>query len=78
MSNYKYEMLTPIAQPGVAVRILERNEFGGLVGEYKGYYNFRRHEFTLYPSCNPYALMNGQLKKKTVYAGDVRYRGKEQ
>ena len=73
----KYEMLTEVAQPGVPVRIMERNEHGLLLGEYKGYYIFRKHEFVLYPANNPFAQMNGKLKKKTIYAGDVRYYKKE-
>lgn len=76
MSQYKYEMMSPVAQPGVAVRILERNESGLLIGEYKGYYRYESDKFTLYPSYNPFAAENGNLKKKTIWASDVRYKKK--
>lgn len=71
----KYEMLTEVARPNVAVRILERDDNGDLHGEYKGYYNFRKHTFTLYPSYNRYAIRNGHLTKKTIPADEVRYYG---
>ena len=73
MSELKYEMLTEVAQPGVAVRIIERNEQGLMLGEYKGYYRPRDCTFTLYPAYNVHATQNGNLKKKKIWASDVRY-----
>ena len=76
-NKYFYEMLSPVAQPGVAMRILERNEHGGLVGEYKGYYRPKTCTFTLYPAFNVFASGNANIKKKTIWASDVRYKGKK-
>ena len=61
------------ATPGVPVRILERTKDGLLLGEYVGYYNFKRDTFTLYPCYNPFAINTGKLRKQTVAARLVRY-----
>lgn len=55
--------------------ILERDSNGLLLGEYAGYYNYKRHSFTLYPRYNPFALNNGKLRKMEISANLVKFGG---
>lgn len=69
-----YTPATSVA-PGQRVRILERDSNGLLLAEYAGYYNYKGHTFTLYPSHNPFALNNGKLRKNTISANLVKMGG---
>ncbi len=77
MSELKYQMMTPVAHANVGVRILEKDKDDNLIGEYTGYYRAREDTFVLYPAYNCFARGNGTLKKKKIWASDVRYYGKE-
>ena len=70
--EYKYTMNAEKAMPGIPVRIQERTADGLLIGEYLGYYNFRKNKFTLYPCYNPFALSTDKLRKKEIPAYWVR------
>ena len=75
MSELKYQMMTPVAHANVGVRILEKDKDGNLIGEYTGYYRARRGTFVLYPKRNPFTVGGDQVKKKEIWAEDVRYKG---
>ena len=58
---------------GTAVKVLEYDDMGQLLAEYKGYYNYKTDCFTLYPAYNPFAANNGKLRKHQVSARIMKY-----
>ena len=55
-------------------RVLEYDNNGLLVGEYKGYYNANNDLVTLYPAYNPFVLRCTPLRKHTVNIREVQIR----
>lgn len=66
----RFEIETDVVRPGVPMRAFEYNETG-LVGEYRAYWNSRKHIFTLYPSYNP-MLVNRRKDKFSIAEQLVR------
>ena len=68
-----YTCKEPFLRENFPHSIIERDEHGGVVGTYKGYWNSRARRFTLYPDYNHPARVPGTvLKKHTVFDGYVR------
>jgi len=55
------------------VKVLERDEHGQLLAEYKGYYNYKTDTITLYPAYNPFAANNGKLIKHKISSRFIKY-----
>lgn len=63
----------PVLVPNKAQTILERDEAGGLVGAYTGYYNYKKFTVTLYPQWkHPFVRWRGTPTKKVISAALVK------
>lgn len=71
----EYEIKGEAAEPNKPVKVFQRNSDGLLIGEYVGYYNYRRRVFTLYPRYNPFAACNGKTVKHEVAEQLVKFGG---
>ena len=60
----------PLA-PNVPLRICERDESGGLVGFWTGYWHPNARLVRLYPAANPYCVWRVSRKPRNVYDGYV-------
>lgn len=54
------------------VKILEYNELGALIGEYKGIYNYRDGTVKLIPVYNPFVVRTTPLRLRIVSEYEVR------
>ena len=60
-------------RPNVALTVVERDEAGGMVGFWRGYWNPNREAVELYPAYNPSCVWRVPRRKHTVSDRSVEW-----